>query len=326
MTRRARPAPAGAAPSTADVRTPNALTVDVEGFVESNRESFEIPEGWGGDERAELERNMDAVLGVLAETGTRATFFFVGTVARRLPRLVERTAELGHEIGSHAAEHRRVYGQEPEAFRRALGDTKRHLEDLGGRPVLGFRAPDFSITDASLWALDVLRETGFAYDSSVYPIGMHDVYGIRGAERFAFTWPNGLVEFPLSTLEMLGRRVPFGGGGYFRLYPLWMTARGIASLNRAGRPAMFYVHPYEVGPVIPRVPGLSAYRRFRHYYGASAGRPRLAALTRRFAFAPAADVLRRLEMIDGGARGGASPEPDETRSMRASAPPTDGAG
>ena len=286
--------------------TRNAFTVDVEGFVESNRESFAIPDGFGDErsERHELERNLDALLGLLDETGTRATMFFVGTVARRLRELVERAAALGHEIGSHGPEHRRIFGLERSAFRSALADHKAHLEDVSGTRVVGFRAPDFSITERSLWALDDLRETGFLYDSSVYPIGIHDVYGIKGAERSIFTWPNGLVEFPLATSEILGRRVPFGGGGYFRLYPLAVTRRLIARENRAGRPVAFFIHPYEAGPEIPKIPGLPALRRFRHYFRATRGPQRLRPLLQRFAFAPAAEVLAETGVLDDAATRG----------------------
>jgi hypothetical protein len=149
-----------------------------------------------------------------------------------------------------------------------------------------------------VWALDILHEEGFQYDSSVYPIGIHDVYGIKGANPFVFRWPNGLVEFPLSTINIMRRRLPFGGGGYFRLYPLAVTERCIAATNRRGHPAMFYIHPYEVGPVIPHVPQMSPYRRFRHYYRARGGAPRLQRLLQRFRFAPAVEVLREMGAID----------------------------
>lgn len=284
----------------------NALTVDVEGFVESNRESFDIPEGFVDEraERYEIERNMDALLSLLDAAGVRATLFFVGTVAARLPHVVERAARLGHEIGSHAPEHRRLFRLEETAFRRALMVHKARLEEASGSRVAGFRAPDFSITTASLWALDALVDAGFLYDSSVFPIAIHDVYGIRGAEREIFTWPNGLVEFPLPTAEIRGRRIPFGGGGYFRLYPLALTCRLIERENAAGRPIVFFIHPYETGPVVPRLPGLSPYRRFRHYHRAGAGGGRLTRLLERFRFEPAAEVLVRAGAIAASAGGG----------------------
>ena len=131
--------------------------------------------------------------------------------------------------------------------------AKDQLEDVAGQKVYGFRAPDFSITEKSIWALDVLREAGFVYDSSIYPFGMHDVYGIKDAETSINKLPNGLLEFPMSTAKFLGKRIPFGGGGYFRLYPLWLTKMFINAVNKRGQPFMFYIHPYEIGPVIPKI-------------------------------------------------------------------------
>jgi polysaccharide deacetylase family protein (PEP-CTERM system associated) len=281
----------------------NALTVDAEGFIESNRESFTIPDGFYDQkhEAHELQRNMECVLELFEVTGAKATFFFLGTVAARLPRLVEEVAQAGHEVGSHGAEHRRVFELEKTAFRRALSASKARLEDLAGAPVEGFRAPDFSITRASFWALDVLADLGFRYDSSIYPIGIHDVYGVREADRFVFRWANGLLEFPLSTFEVAGRRVPFAGGGYFRLYPLALTRWLIERTNRSGHPVMFYIHPYEVGPIIPKIPGLSPYRKFRHYYNASCGQRRLRALLTGQKFGPAIHVLQAMGALDGEA-------------------------
>jgi polysaccharide deacetylase family protein (PEP-CTERM system associated) len=184
-----------------------------------------------------------------------------------------------------------VFDLEPDEFRGGLASSKALLEDLAGAPVRGFRAPDFSITRDSLWALDTLLELGFGYDSSIYPTGIHDVYGIDGATPGIHTHGNGLVEYPLATAEIAGRRIPFGGGGYFRLYPVSMTERLIRRQNTAGLPCMFYIHPYEVGPAIPRIAGLSAYRKFRHYYNCGNGRARLRRLLERVPFGAAIDVL-----------------------------------
>ncbi len=271
----------------------NALTVDVEGFVESNRQSFAIGEKYvdRAAEDREIERNTEVTLEVLAGAGTKATFFFLGRLAKALPGLVRRTAEAGHEIGCHNFEHLRVFGIEQKEFREKLGAAKKDLEAVSGQRVWGFRAPDFSITKASLWALDVLKELGFVYDSSIYPFGLHDVYGIKGAEPGLNKLANGLVEFPLSTTTVLGKRLPFGGGGYFRLYPVWLTRAFLRRENRAGNPGMFYIHPYEVGPVAPRVAPMSAYRRFRHYYHC-AGRARLAQMLQGFRFVPAIEIVK----------------------------------
>jgi polysaccharide deacetylase family protein (PEP-CTERM system associated) len=278
----------------------NALSIDVEGFVESNLQSFHVPEASIDERKArhEIETNVHAFLELLSDLDVRATFFFVGTVARRLPQLIQEVADLGHEIASHSYEHRRLYGGGMEEFREKLRSSKATLEDLSGARVYGFRAPDFSITNSSLWALEVLKDLGFVYDSSIYPIGMHDVYGIAGVEPHIHTLPGGLIEFPLSTVEVFGRRIPFGGGGYFRLYPVLLTRLLVSRLNRKGEPCMFFIHPYEAGPVIPRIAGLGAYRRFRHYFNARQGPRRLRRVVSGFRFAPAIEVLRERNLVE----------------------------
>jgi polysaccharide deacetylase family protein (PEP-CTERM system associated) len=278
----------------------NALSMDVEGFVESNLQSFPISPSAidRRNERREVEANVAAVLELLDGLRIRATFFFLGTVADRLPELVRDVAELGHEVASHSYEHLRLPGLRPMEFAERLRASKERLEDLSGSAVYGFRAPDFSITRSSLWALDVLGDLGFVYDSSIYPIGMHDVYGIPGAEPNIHTLPGGLIEFPLSTVELFGRRIPFGGGGYFRLYPVSVTRLLISGLNRRGQPCMFFIHPYEAGPVIPRLDGLGPYRRFRHYVNIRHGPRRLRRVVDGFRFAPAIDVLRERRLVE----------------------------
>ena len=272
----------------------NALTVDVEGFAESNVQSFAIPDKYldPGARDSEIVANTRALLELFADLGVQATFFFLGRIARDIPAIVKETADAGHEIGCHNYEHLRVFGIEPDQFRQKIAEAKQRLEDVSGRRVYGFRAPDFSITEASLWALDVLRETGFVYDSSIYPFGLHDVYGIKESEPSIHTLPNGLIEFPMSIMHCCGKRIPFGGGGYFRLYPLAVTRHLISKTNKLGYPCMFYIHPYEAGPVIPKIPGLSAYRRFRHYHNCGNGAQRLRKLIRAIDFAPAIEVLR----------------------------------
>ena len=269
--------------------------MDVEGFIESNLESFRVPAAQldRDQESYEIEKNVSAFCELLAELKIRATFFVVGRIAQELPRMVRQVADLGHEIGCHSYEHRRIFGLQPGQFREGLGAAKQRLEDVSGTQVRGFRAPDFSITRASLWALDILREAGFLYDSSIYPIRMHDVYGIDDADPTIHKLPNGLVEWPLATFNWLGMRFPFGGGGYLRLYPLSLTRHCIASANKQGAPCMLYIHPYEVGPLIPEIRGLSAGRRFRHYHNCRGGGLRLKKILRGFSFAPAAEILEQ---------------------------------
>jgi len=271
----------------------NCLSIDVEGFVEAYLNTIPIPEDMRSKREGdrEIETNMEFILALLDKHKVRATFFFLGRIGEDLPEVVRRTREAGHEVGCHGWDHQRIYQLEPERFREMLRRAKSVLEDSSGSPVIGFRAADFSITDSSLWALDILIEEGFRYDSSIYPIGMHDVYGIKDAQPGIHRHANGLYEFPLAVKDVLGRRIPFGGGGYFRLYPVALTRALMKSTNRKGAPCMFYLHPYEVGPVIPRVPGLPALRRFRHYYNVSGGGPRLEKIIGSFPFEAARSVI-----------------------------------
>jgi polysaccharide deacetylase family protein (PEP-CTERM system associated) len=280
--------------ASAPARVINAMSVDVEGFIESNWQSFEIPTRYVDSAREDYEvrTNVATLVELLDGLGIRATFFFLGRIGRDLPDVVREVAELGHEIGSHSYDHLRVFGMERSEFKEAASRSRRQLEDAAGVPVRGFRAPDFSIRRSSQWAVDELAAAGYAYDSSFYPISGHDVYGVPDAPHGIHRHPNGLVEFPLATSSLFGRRFPFGGGGYFRLYPLAVTAALLRKRNNGQEPCMVYIHPYEVGPVIPHVVELSAYRRFRHYHGCRHGARRLRRLLAQFRFAPAIDVLR----------------------------------
>lgn len=272
----------------------NAISIDVEGFIESNLQSFAIARQYRNqaNENREIEANVHALLHILQEFDVQATFFFLGRIARDLPHVIKEVAQAGHEIACHSYDHIRIFDMTRDEFKQKVKFAKHYLEDVSGKPVYGFRAPDFSITRSSLWALDVLKETDFHYDSSIYPIGVHDVYGIEGTKPYIHELPNGLVEFPLSTVSCFGKRVPFGGGGYFRLYPTFVTNLCIARMNRLGQPCMFYIHPYEVGPAIPRVGNLSPYRKFRHYHNCGNGGQRLKRILRAFRFGPAFDVLQ----------------------------------
>jgi polysaccharide deacetylase family protein (PEP-CTERM system associated) len=277
----------------------NALSVDVESFVESNVQSFPIAEEYLSKtaQNYEIEANTHVLLELFDQLSVKATFFFLGRIARDIPNIVKETARAGHEIGCHSYLHLRIFGIEKNEFRRKLTAAKKDLEDISGQLVYGFRAPDFSITDKSIWALDILKELGFVYDSSIYPFGLHDVYGIKDADSLIHKFPNGLIEFPLSTIEILGKRIPFGGGGYFRLYPLLLTKIFLSKLNKQGHPAIFYIHPYEVGPIIPQIPGLSVYRKFRHYYHCKNGGVRIKKLLKAFKFGSVVDVLRNINFL-----------------------------
>ena len=278
----------------------NAFSIDVEGFIESNRESFHVAAKYidPARENDEIRKNTDACLELLEESGVKATFFVVGRIAYEIPEVVKKIATAGHEIGCHNYEHVRLFGTNKKEFTEKISAAKAKLEDVSGQRVFGYRAPEFSITCKTLWAVDALKETGFIYDSSVYPVGMHDVYGIENAEPVIHRFENGLIEFPMATTVVLGKRIPFGGGGYFRLYPLWLTKHFLSKWNENKKACMFYMHPYEIGSEIPKIAELSAYRRFRHYYNCCKGRKRVSNLLNSASFAPTIEVLRNEGYIE----------------------------
>ncbi len=293
----------------------NLLTFDVEGFVEASQDIVDSPPARRSPqrEREEIELNTVAILDLLAELEQRATFFVLGRIGRDMTWLVRRIVQAGHEIACHSFEHRRLHRLAPPQVRAALEAAKRHLEDAGGHPVAGFRAPDFSITEQNLWVFDVLREVGFTYDSSVYPTGLHDVYGIRDFPPGPVRLANGLIEIPLSARRVLGWGIPFGGGGYLRLYPLAITRWLYRAHNRQGWPGVLYLHPYEMGRVIPRIDGLSMVRTFRTYVGVKGAARKLAALIRERPFVAIEDYLARYPVQELSWRPGSPSErPQET--------------
>ena len=264
----------------------NYLTIDVEDYFQvSAFEDIIRPADWDGMEHR-VVRNTEKVLAILAEFDTKATFFIVGWVAEKFPHLVRAVHAQGHTIGCHSYWHRKVYDLSPEEFREDTIRGKSILEDIIGEHVLGYRAPSYSITQKSLWALDILKDLGFTYDSSIFPIH-HDTYGIPGSPRFAYRHPNGLLEYPISTVRMLGGNLPISGGGYFRLFPYGFSRFFLRSLNRTEQqPFVFYLHPWEVDPDQPRMRQARWLSRFRHYNNLDATAARLRRLLSDFSFAP----------------------------------------
>jgi polysaccharide deacetylase family protein (PEP-CTERM system associated) len=276
----------------------NALTVDFEDWYQG----LEIPPGhWGGYEDR-IQNAGRRLLALFADAGVRATFFVLGPVAERHPDLVRAIVAAGHEVGTHGYSHTLVYRLSPKDFREDLRRSVRVLENVTGKPVLGHRAPFFSITRQSLWALEVLAECGIVYDSSIFPVRNYR-YGIPDAPR----WPyrvefngrpahdgrrrhGGLTEFPVSTCRFLGRNIPVAGGAYFRIYPYALTRWVLGSINRQGRPAVFYLHPWEIDPDHPRIP-LPRRIALTHYFNLRATEGRLRRLLRDFRFAPMREVL-----------------------------------
>jgi polysaccharide deacetylase family protein (PEP-CTERM system associated) len=274
----------------------NAMTIDVEDYFQvSAFDDVVSRTAWDGFE-SRVCRNTERILELFAEADVRGTFFVLAWVAERFPGLVRTIASLGHEIASHGYGHRLVYDLTPEEFRRDVSRAKRTLEDMTGTPVVGFRAPSYSITGRSAWALDVLVEEGYVYDASIFPI-RHDRYGMPSAPRHPHLLrrPRGpLVEAPPSTVRWMGQNFPVAGGGYFRHLPAEWTRWGISRINRAeGCPAVFYLHPWEIDPEQPRIP-TRLLTRLRHYRNLHKTEARLRRLLRDFSFGPLLSVLSPL--------------------------------
>lgn len=275
--------------------TINAMTVDVEDYFHvSNFASVVTRESWSTRE-SRVERNTDRLLEIFADAGVSATFFVLAWVAERHPQLIAKIAAAGHEIASHGYAHQLVYDEGPDGFRRDIRRAKALLEDASGQRVEGYRAPSFSITGRSVWAIDILLEEGYRYDSSIYPI-RHDRYGIPDSPRhvYAIERPAGtLIEIPVSTVRVGGMHLPIGGGGYFRLLPYGWTRWGIARVNRIEeRAAIFYLHPWEIDPEQPRLPA-GPLARYRHYSNLDQTELRLRRLLREFRFGPMRALLGR---------------------------------
>ena len=243
----------------------NALTIDVEDYFQVSAFAPYIQRSDWEQRECRVERNVDRILQMLAATGTQATFFTLGWVAERYPALVRRIVAGGHELASHGYGHERASDLDETAFRHDVDRAKKLLEDIGGVPVQGYRAPSFSIGNDNLWAFDTLASVGYAYSSSIYPI-RHDHYGMPDAPRFAHRRDNGLLGIPVTTLRMGGRNLPSSGGGFFRLLPYGLSRWMLRRVNAQDRQAaVFYFHPWEIDPGQPRIPGIDARTRFRHY-------------------------------------------------------------
>ncbi len=268
------------------------FTVDVEEYYQvSALEPFVSRESWATrDSRVAV--GTDRLLALLDEAGARGTHFVLGCVAERNPEVVRRIAAGGHEIASHGWDHRRVTEQTPEEFRASIRRTKAFLEDLTGEQVVGFRAPSFSIVEGREWALDILLEEGYGYDSSLFPVQRRG-YGYASGARDPhwLTRPGGrLAEVPPATLRRLGRNLPAGGGGDLRLLPFALVHGAFAEAQARGVPATFYIHPWELDPAQPRV-AVDWKTRIRHYTGLARTEGRIRRLLATFRFGPIRDTL-----------------------------------
>ena len=278
----------------------HAMTVDVEDYYHVAAFAQVIkPTEWP-QWPSRVEANTHKLLQLFADHNIQITFFILGWVAERYPELVKTIRAQGHEIASHGFSHQLIYKQTPAVFREETQKSKQILEDLGQQPVEGYRAASYSITRKSLWALDILADLGFTWDSSIFPT-RHDNYGIPGSpeEPYTLVTQSGLslTEFPLTTAKVLGQAIPAAGGGYFRQYPYWLSRWLFkrASANET-KPQIFYLHPWEIDPEQPRVPNASWFSNFRHYTNLAECLPRLENMLRDFRFGTISQSLNTVKI------------------------------
>jgi polysaccharide deacetylase family protein (PEP-CTERM system associated) len=259
----------------------NALTVDVEDYFQVQAFEGRFPRSLWDDIPCRVEENIDYLLALFSKGNVRATFFTLGWIAERHPDMVRRIAAEGHELASHGYDHRRVDELQPSAFREDIRRAKRTIEDIIGMPVIGYRAPTFSISARNEWAYEILEDQGYSYSSSSYPI-RHDLYGDAAGLRRPFQPRSGTVwEFPLSTRRLLRQNIPAAGGGYFRLFPYRISLMNLRHINAVECvPCIFYCHPWEIDANQPRVSGISKRTRLRHYMNLKTMPRRLARLIR----------------------------------------------
>jgi polysaccharide deacetylase family protein (PEP-CTERM system associated) len=263
----------------------NGLSVDIEDWFQVGAFERTIRRDDWDSLMPRVERNSDAVLALFDRAGARGTFFTLGWVAERYPALIRRIADSGHEVASHGWDHQRVFTMSPEAFRADLRRARQVLEDAGGQPVTGYRAPSFSIDKRTPWAHEILADEGYTYSSSVAPL-IHDHYGWPEAPRFAFRPIAGstLVELPVTTARLVGRIVAAGGGGFFRLLPYAFSRWAIRQVNGERHPAIFYFHPWEIDPGQPRVADAPLKSKLRHYSRLGAMEAKLERVIREFSW------------------------------------------
>ena len=260
----------------------NALTVDVEDYFQVSAMAPHIARNTWDSQPCRVERNVQRLLALFSQHQARATFFTLGWIAERYPQLVREIVAGGHELASHGYGHLRASEQSRDDFTQDVKRAKALLEDIGGKAVRGYRAPSFSIGHTNPWAFDVLLEAGYQYSSSVYPV-QHDHYGMPDAPRFPYAARPGLIEIPITTTRVMGRNLPAGGGGYFRLAPYKLSRWALRRVNTIDqRPAIFYMHPWEIDPDQPRVAGTDMKTRFRHYVNLSKTESRLGRLLHDF--------------------------------------------
>ena len=267
-------------PPAAAGRT-NALTCDVEDYFQVSAFEHLVRRDSWKEWECRIPRNVDRVLDLYDQAGVRGTFFILGWVAENFPEVVRRIVAEGHEVASHGMQHVRVWDQTPDAFRADIVRARTLLQDVTGQRVRGYRAASWSLDERTPWAHRIMAEAGYEYSSSIYPIA-HDHYGLPDAPDFPFYVKSaGILEIPASTSRLLGRNLPAAGGGYFRLMPLAVSRWLMQRISRTREmPVVFYFHPWELDPEQPRMTGITARTRFRHYVNLQRFEPRLARLLR----------------------------------------------
>jgi len=277
----------------------NALTVDVEDYFQVSAFAKNVKTSEWGNHESRVQRNTSRILDLFDRYGYKGTFFVLGWVAERYPKIVKEIQSAGHEIACHGYSHQLIYRQTPTLFKEETEKAKKILEDIAQQPVIGYRAASYSITNKSLWALAILAEAGFIYDSSIFPV-RHDRYGIPGAEEkpHVLTTPTGykLVEFPITTKDIFGYRLPIGGGGYFRIYPYPFSRYALKSVNKKQQPFIFYLHPWELDPDQPRIE-TNWLSKFRHYNNLDKCEQRLENLLNDFQFSTVESVLSDMNLL-----------------------------
>jgi polysaccharide deacetylase family protein (PEP-CTERM system associated) len=269
----------------------NVFSVDLEDwFCVQNLNGIIPRDQWDSCE-SRVEKNTLRLLELLDRHKVQATFFVLGWVAERRLDLIREVFRRGHEIATHGYSHALLTSMTPEQFQTDLDQSLEVLASCVSAPVLGFRAPSFSVTRKTWWALDILRSRGLRYDSSVFPVGFHPDYGVPDSRLEAHAVLDGLMEVPMSCALMFGRKVPCSGGGYFRLYPYAVTRQLMRQCNKEGRPVIFYVHPWEIDPDQPRAAGMSALKRLRHYTNLDRTMGRLERLLEDFEFTSAGELF-----------------------------------
>jgi len=271
----------------------NAMTIDVEDYYQvAAFEKIVAQSDWGNFE-SRVATNTQRFLELLASRNVKATFFVLGYEAERHPELVREITNAGHEIGSHGYAHRLAYKQSEADFRDDVARSRKLLQDLSGHDVLAYRAPSFSIGRRTPWGHRILVEEGYRCDSSVFPI-RHDLYGDPDAPvgiHTIETESGPIIEFPMTVVQLFGRNIPTGGGGYFRIFPWWLTRRMLAQVNQT-RPFVFYIHPWEIDPDQPRFDKAPLKSRFRHYTNLHKTADRFVQLLGNFRFATIREILK----------------------------------